>query len=186
MASTIRSFLAIEIDTNLIDTIESIQNEFKKIDGDMKYVSLENMHFTLKFFGNIDESQVSEISESIEYVLKDFEPFDLYIKGTGSFPNENIIKVLWIGIENNPTLTKLQKQLDKSFSKIGFKKEKNFKSHLTLARVKSKRNKQDIQNKIAKFKNSEIGTMTVKKIALKKSTLTSNGPIYDDLKIFNL
>lgn len=186
MVKTIRSFLSIEINRELLNNIETVQKEFKKIDANIKYVPSENMHFTLKFFGNIEKNEINEISECIEDVLKDFKPFDLNINGTGSFPNENIIKVIWIGIKNNPTLTELQKQLDKSFSKIGFKKEKNFKSHLTIGRMKSKQNKEEIQKKLKEFKNKEIGTMTVNKISLKKSTLTANGPIYNNLKTFIL
>lgn len=187
-SKTIRSFLAIEIDNDLIPKIANVQNSFKKTNTNIKYVSTENMHLTLKFFGNIEEEMVEDISLIIQKVISNYSSFDLAIENCGSFPNENNIKVLWLGIANseNNKIANLQKDLDKEFKKLGFKKEKNFISHLTIGRVKNSKNKAEIKNKIAKFKDIKIGKMTVNKISLKKSTLTSNGPIYEDINVFNL
>ena len=52
-SETIRSFLAIELDESLVPKILDVQKEFKKTNANIKYVNSKNMHFTLKFFGNI-------------------------------------------------------------------------------------------------------------------------------------
>ena len=52
--SEIRAFLAVDLDDDLKPKINRIIKEFKKIDTNIKYVDLTNLHFTLKFFGNID------------------------------------------------------------------------------------------------------------------------------------
>ena len=44
----------------------------------------------------------------------------------------------------------------------------------------------DSKSKIEEFSEVEIGEMCVDKIILKKSTLTPQGPIYDDIRIFEL
>ena len=186
MSDNIRSFLAIEVDKNLLNKINTIEDDFKQIDANIKYVPSKNMHFTLKFFGNIDLEMIDKISKSIEKVIKNYEPFGLKIKGSGAFPNEKRIKVIWIGIEENPELKSLQKELDHEFNKLGFNLERNYISHLTIGRMKSGRNKNQVQNKIKKYRDYEIGDMCVRKIYLKKSTLTPNGPIYDNIIEFNL
>jgi 2'-5' RNA ligase len=89
-------------------------------------------------------------------------------------------------LDEGSPIKDLQKDLDKEFRKLGFKKEKNFISHLTIGRVKSPKNKQEIRKTIEKLENIEIGQMTVSKICLKKSTLTPQGPIYEDIKVFEL
>ena len=66
------------------------------------------------------------------------------------------------------------------------KKEKKFISHLTIGRVKSPKSKKEIRNAIEKLEDIEIGQMTVSKLCLKKSTLTPQGPIYEDIKVFEL
>ena len=185
-SKTIRSFLAIELDNDLVPGILDVQKEFKKTNANVKYVPEENMHFTLKFFGNIDEEMVDDIALAVEKVIKNYSSFDLNIKNCGCFPNKKVIKVLWLGLEEGSPIKNLQKDLDKEFKKLGFKKEKNFISHLTIGRVKSPKNKKEIRETIEKLEKIEIGQMSVSKICLKKSTLTPQGPIYENIKVFDL
>lgn len=185
-SETIRSFLAIELDPELVPKILDVQKEFKKTNSNIKYVPSQNMHFTLKFFGNIDFNMVEDISAAVLKVIKNYSSFDLNIKKCGCFPNKNVIKVLWLGLDEGSPIKDIQKDLDKEFRKLGFKKEKNFISHLTIGRVKSPKGKKEIRNTIEKLEDVEIGQMTVSKICLKKSTLTPQGPIYEDIKVFEL
>ena len=185
-SETVRSFLAIELDEDLVPKILDVQKEFKKTNANIKYVPSQNMHFTLKFFGNIDLDMVEDISAAVLKVIKDYSSFDLNIKKCGCFPNKNVIKVLWLGLDEGSPIKDLQRDLDKEFKKLGFKKERNFISHLTIGRVKSPKGKKEIRNAIEKLENIEIGQMTVSKICLKKSTLTPQGPIYEDIKVFEL
>lgn len=185
-SETIRSFLAIELDEELVPKILDVQKEFKKTNANIKYVPSENMHFTLKFFGNIDLDMVEDIAIAVEKVIENYSSFDLNIKKCGCFPNKNVIKVLWLGLEEGSPIINLQKDLDREFKKLGFKKERNFISHLTIGRVKSPKNKNEIRKTIENLEDIEIGQFTVSKICLKKSTLTSQGPIYENIKVFEL
>lgn len=185
-SETVRSFLAIELAEDLVPKILDVQKEFKKTNANVKYVPSENMHFTLKFFGNVDLDMVEDIINAIRKVIVNYTSFELNIKDCGCFPNKKVIKVLWLGLEEGSPIKELQKDLDKEFKKLGFKKERNFISHLTIGRVKSPKNKQEIRKTIEKLENIEIGQMTVSKICLKKSTLTPQGPIYEDIKVFEL
>ena len=92
-SETIRSFLAIELDQELVPKILDVQKEFKKTNTNIKYVPSKNMHFTLKFFGNIDLDMVEDISDAVNKVIKNYSSFDLNIKNCGCFPNKNVIKV---------------------------------------------------------------------------------------------
>lgn len=185
-SETVRSFLAIEIDKELIPKISEVQDAFKQTKANVKYVKEENMHFTLKFFGDIDEDKLEEIESAINKVLKNHSSFDLTIEGCGNFPKPDIIKVIWIGIAKNDPMINLQKDLDKEFKKIGFRKEKKFISHLTIGRPRNQKDKNELKQIIKDNKDVKIGKMTVNKIHLKKSTLTPKGPIYEDIKVFEL
>ncbi len=186
MSESIRSFLAIDVDKRLLKKINDVEDDFKQIDANVKYVNIKNMHLTLKFFGNIDLNMADKISQSVKKVLSNHKPFDIHIKGSGAFPNMSRIKVLWIGLEENPELIKLQKDLDSEFNKLGFDLERNYKSHLTIGRMKNAKNKNLVKDKLKEYKNHDIGQMTVSKISLKKSTLTPQGPIYEDIEVFEL
>ncbi len=184
--SQIRAFLAIDLDDDLKPKINKIIREFKKIDANIKYVDLQNLHFTLKFFGDIDTEGIDVLAEKIENVVKDFDSFDIKIKGCGAFPNKNRIKVIWVGLDEDQILKELHDKLDKQFNSLGFDLDKKFSSHLTIGRMRSAKGKNKVKSTIESFENVEIGSMDVKSIVLKKSTLTPAGPIYEDLIEFKL
>ena len=184
--SQIRAFLAIDLDDDLKPKINKIIREFKQIDANIKYVDLQNLHFTLKFFGDIDTEGIDLISEKIENVIKDFDSFTIKIKGCGAFPNKNRIKVIWVGLDEDEILKDLHDKLDKEFNSIGFDLDRKFSSHLTIGRMKSAKGKDKVKNTIETYNNIDIGTMEVNLITLKKSTLTPSGPIYEDLLEFRL
>lgn len=182
----IRAFLAIDLDEDLKPKINKIIKSFKEIDANIKYVDLANLHFTLKFFGDIDVEGIDLLSQRISNVVSEFEPFNIKIKGCGAFPNNNHIKVIWVGLEGDEILKSLHDKLDVEFKKLGFEADKKFSSHLTIGRMKSAKNKNKVKSQIESFNEVEIGEMSVDKIVLKKSTLKPSGPIYDDINIFEL
>jgi 2'-5' RNA ligase len=69
---------------------------------------------------------------------------------------------------------------------MGFDKERSYIPHLTIGRLKGSTNKDILVEKIKEVKDVEIGSMTINKLTLKKSELTPAGPIYTDLKVFEL
>ncbi|WP_298498829.1 RNA 2',3'-cyclic phosphodiesterase [uncultured Methanobrevibacter sp.] len=184
--SEVRAFLAIDLDDDLKPKINRIIKEFKQIDAKIKYVELTNLHLTLKFFGDIDTNGLELLEDAIERVVSDFKPFNIKIKGCGAFPNANRIKVIWVGIDDDTIIKDLHAKLDKEFVKLGFDKDKKFSTHLTIGRMKSAKNKNQVKSTIEEYDEFEIGEMQVSEISLKKSTLTPQGPIYDDLKVFEL
>ncbi len=184
--SQVRAFLAIDLDDDLKPKINKVIKEFKQIDTKIKYVELTNLHFTLKFFGEIDTAGLDLLKQKIAGVVSEFEPFNIRIKGCGAFPNSNHIKVIWVGIDEDKILKDLHDALDKEFVKLGFDKDKKFSSHLTIGRMKSAKNKAEVKSTIDEYGDFEIGEMEVSHISLKKSTLTPSGPIYEDLETFEL
>ena len=184
--SQLRAFLAIDIDEDLKAKIYKVIKEFKQIDANIKYVDLENLHLTLKFFGDIDTEGIDLLSSKISNVVNDFDSFKIKIKGCGAFPNTKRIKVIWLGLEDDEIVKMLHDELDKEFVKLGFDKDKKFSSHLTIGRMKSAKGKNKVKSTIEEFEEVDIGEMSVDKIILKKSTLTPQGPIYEDLEIFEL
>ena len=184
--SQVRAFLAIDLDDDLKPKINRVIKEFKQIDTKIKYVELANLHLTLKFFGEIDTEGLELLEEKIAKVVSEFKPFDIKIKGCGAFPNNNHIKVIWVGIDEDSIIRELHDKLDKEFTKLGFDRDKKFSTHLTIGRMKSAKNKDKVKATIEEFSDIEIGEMTVNRISLKKSTLKPSGPVYEDLKVFEL
>jgi 2'-5' RNA ligase len=170
-----RTFIAIEIP--YFKGIKELQDS---IEGRAKLVEKENMHITLKFLGEIEERDVERIREIVE--ICKVEKFKISLKGVGFFPNERYIRVVWIGVENYEPIVKMAKCIDSHLSKFGFKREKDYIPHLTVARVKGKIS----INNLDKFLSMEFGEVEIREVKIKKSTLTPQGPIYEDIAVIQL
>jgi 2'-5' RNA ligase len=171
-----RCFLAIEIPEEVKKEIIRLGKEFNFLG---KYVEKENLHLTLKFFGDVEDKKVGEIKEKLKKVK--FKSFLSILGGMGFFPSEKMIRVLWVGIEPKEKLNKLYEEIEKS---LGNKTEK-FEAHVTLARIKDIKDKKEFLDRIKKIKIKPI-EFEVREFVLKKSTLTPKGPIYEDVERFKL
>ena len=177
----IRAFIAVEIPIS--KEIKQVLKEVEKTQIDAKIVETKNMHLTLKFLGDTDEKLIDNIEEIIKDSTKNIPAFQITLKKIGVFPNQNYIKVAWVGVENAEPLKQIAEAIDTKLQNIGFEKEKRpFSAHLTIARIKSARNKEKLIDLINKYQNTEFQQIKIDKIILKKSTLTPKGPIYTDLK----
>ena len=179
----IRSFLAIELPEPILRKIEEVQGDLRTTHADVRWVSPEKIHLTLKFFGNIEESRIDPIFKSIERPVRSTLPFSLKVRGIGAFPHMKNPRVIWMGlVEEREVLTSLQKQIETQLEKIGFQSEdRAFHPHLTLGRMKSGRGKGELAERMEKYKEEEFGDLQVEKVVLFKSALRPSGPIYTPL-----
>lgn len=171
-----RLFIAIDLE-ELKDHFKELQNQIPKEFAKLNPVS--SFHLTLRFLGDTDKAP--EIEEELEKIT--FKPFKLHLDKIGVFPDESYIRVVWIGLKGDNSLGKLQKDIEAALEKFHFKKDFEFQAHITLARIKFISNRQGFIEKIKKIK-IEPKEITINKFKLIESTLTRNGPVYEDIKVF--
>ena len=180
-----RAFLGVSIPEDLKQKIMQIHDNFS--DFDIKFVETENLHFNLRFFEEIEDDRIEELKKSLEEVCKSFEPFEINVTGLGFFPNKNYIRVIWIGVKDGyQAFVALAEAIDNALSNLGFLREEKFVPHLTLGRVRSGRNRDELLLAIRKLEDIEIGKMIVNEIKLFQSKLTPNGPVYKEVFSINL
>jgi len=180
-----RAFLGISIPDELKRKILEIQKKFSGFD--IKFVEPENLHFNLKFFREISDEQVEGLKKILGEISKKYEPFEIEIKGLGVFPNKNYIRVVWTGVkEGFNAITSLAEAIQDSIESIGFLREEKFVPHLTLGRVRTARNKEELKILIEELENIEIGKMEVDTIKLFRSKLSPSGPVYEEVFGINL
>jgi 2'-5' RNA ligase len=185
MSETIRSFIAFDMDSeSILKRITDVQNLLAKTGADLKLVEPKNIHITLRFLGNITTPMVEKIHEEMEKVQ--FTIFDVEIHGIGAFPNLRYPRVLWAGMtQGADQLRSIFNQLEPSLRSLGFAPDpKGFSPHLTIARVKSGRNKAELGNCVTENVNYEFGIVRAQCLRLKRSDLTPKGPIYSTLAEF--
>jgi len=176
-----RGFIAVDIPSSQI--INELASQIKNSGANTKVVETENIHITLKFLGDTDEGSVDNIEDIIKGSVENIDPFEIKLIGTGVFPNPNYIKVMWIGIQDNGELSKIAGYINEKLTDFGFENDRRgFSAHLTIARLRSARNKEKIVEIVEKYREKEFAKIKVESIKLKKSELTPKGPIYSTIK----
>ena len=178
----IRSFISIDlVDEKVLSQVESIMSSLLSLGGDLKPVERENIHLTLKFLGNVSPTKLEEVKSALTRVT--FPPFSLEIKGAGAFPNLNRMNVVWVGVgEGWSQVELIYEQTEKLLHQLGFSREtRPFSPHITVARVKSGRKRDEIGAFLGHLTDESFGTFNVEGVRLKQSVLSPSGPKYSTL-----
>ena len=183
MSGWIRAFLAFDLDdASVRKKLTEIQSSAVGTGADLKLVEPENIHVTVRFLGDISASNVDRVYEIMQTV--NFSPFVIRIFGIGVFPSLSYPRVLWAGITaGGMEVESIYKQLEADLRKLGVgADERGFSPHLTIARLRSGRNKIQLTDFVSKNKNSDFGEINASCLKLKRSELTPRGPVYSTLK----
>lgn len=186
-----RVFIAIELPDKIKNSLENLQEQLKKTEADVKWVTPKNIHLTLKFLGEVDDEKLERISKAIEEAAQENQSYKIHIHSLGAFPKIDYLKVLWVGAEEGDAETKkIAKNLEEKIMKIGIPKEgRPFSSHITIGRIRSTLNRERLVKELKNLQETfgkENLEFCASKITLFKSTLTPKGPIYEVLKKVSL
>ncbi len=176
-----RCFIAIDIDEGIRNQIDRLQRELEQKTGltrpDVKWVDPALIHLTLKFLGEVRDTEVTKVCKIAERVAANHEGFSVNVGKVGSFGPA--ARVLWVGIDRSEALLGLQKDLDEQLSQAGWPGDKKqFAGHLTLCRIKKPQAGRKLQDLIKDYTDLEFGPLQVDSICVYESELTSSGPIY--------
>jgi 2'-5' RNA ligase len=185
MSELIRSFLAFDIENDDVrKRLSSVQTRLVQTGADVKLVETENIHVTMRFLGNVSIGMIEKIFEEMKKT--EFKPFNVQIQGVGVFPSLSYPRVVWAGItEGKDQLRDVFTKIEPRLQVLGFAPDpKGFSPHLTIARVRSGRNKTQLAEFVNKNASHKFGTIKAECLRLKKSALSPKGPTYSTLKEF--
>ena len=171
-----RCFIGIDLPIVAIKEIQKIQKKLKpNFTG--RLTSSENLHLTLKFLGEIEESVINDVRK-ILFSIK-HPPFEITLKELGVF-SQKFIKIIWVKVSDVPLLPLVDNSLNGFFEL-----ENRFMGHITIARARSLSDKNAFLQLINTTTVNEISFM-VRDFYLKESILTKDGPIYKDIDSYKL
>lgn len=175
----LRCFIAVELPETVKDSLGDVLNILRKSPASVRWIPPENIHLTIKFLGQTEESLIAPMKESLNKKLLTYKPFYITITNVGCFPDERRPRIVWIGIDRSESLSKLQKEIDADLVKFGFALEKRgFSPHLTIGRVKAQHNLLGMLRMLKEIRSSSFAHMEVKSISLMKSVLKPAGAQY--------
>jgi 2'-5' RNA ligase len=174
-----RTFIAIEIPTEIKSALTALQTDLRRAGADVSWTKPENMHLTLNFLGEVDERRIGEIEKACVSSSAEFQPFTLSLNGTGVFPNARQPRILWAGVAGEiEKAVEMRRRLEERLALIGFEpEEKDFRPHLTIGRVKSNRKTRELLA-LADAHGLPALSFVVTEIVLMKSELRPEGAEY--------
>ncbi|MDE1858642.1 MAG: RNA 2',3'-cyclic phosphodiesterase [Thaumarchaeota archaeon] len=175
-----RAFVALEVPGNVLDSLVAFQRELSASGADLKLVERENLHFTVKFLGEITDAQAAEADSRLRRLS--LRSARVEVKGVGAFPSASRPRVVWVGVarEQEHLILPAANAVIDALEGIGERDERPFQLHLTLARVRSERDVHVLQGVIRDNAERVFGTADLVTLKLKSSQLTPQGPIYRD------
>ncbi len=138
---------------------------------------------TIKFFGDIPETDVLPISEALQKTAQAMNAFELSVETLGVFPGIKKPRVLWSGLGGSThALQQLYGRLEQHLQFIGFKPEKrSFKAHLTLGRIRKPLDPKWLLTVITDCGRFAPRPFIARRLALYKSDLQPAGAVYSPL-----
>jgi 2'-5' RNA ligase len=132
-----RLFAALPIPEPARSEMAGLLQALRQGDWPVRWVHEDNIHLTLKFFGEVPPDRLDVIAEALQFAVPGTGPLALRLAEPGVFPHLRRPRVVWIGVDAPPALELLQDRLERRSEAIGFAPEGSpYHPHLTLGRVR--------------------------------------------------
>jgi 2'-5' RNA ligase len=182
-----RVFVAVKVnpESNLLRMISSL----KALLGDenIKWVDPSNIHLTLAFLGDTEEKRIKILADMLKERCTGFHEFEFELAGAGIFKNYRDPRVIWAGIKSAEKLSLLNEVIKEGLKGNGFEiEERSFRPHLTLGRIKSIKDTENLKSALERYSDQQIQTVHLNEVILYESILLKTGPLYKPLKKFVL
>jgi 2'-5' RNA ligase len=184
MSQKLRTFIAVETPRAVQEAADRLAKRLQAAGADVRWVAAQNLHFTLKFLGDVAAERTPEICRAVAQAAAAQEPFEVEIRGAGAFPALRRPRTLWLGsAAGKEPFCDLQAKVDKELRKLGFAREhRAFEPHLTIGRVRDGRHGlEQLARLLEEERDFAAGSMSVTELVTFSSELSPRGSIYTPL-----
>ena len=187
MKDDIRAFLAVELTEEVTGALKHLADQLTQARvGGLKPVRPENMHLTLKFFGNVNAAQVELIVDTVTQTAKSIRPLTLRLGNVGAYPSSRNPRVLWVGLDGDVgPLQDAHRRIEASLGQIGIEPEtREYTPHLTIARMRDRASSSELRRAAEALFSAEFHSglpVPVNRLSLIRSILRPQGPQYTTL-----
>lgn len=175
-----RIFVAVPLAPPLREAIGDLERRLQAAGARLRWIRPENLHFTLRFLGQISDAQLSRARTAAREAAGDVGAFSIVLAGVGAYPSPRRPQVIWVGVrEGAEALRALAERLDDRLARQRFPREpREFQGHLTLARLREHRLWPDVSRAIALHEMEVLGRLDVASLVVMESLLRPQGALY--------
>jgi RNA 2',3'-cyclic 3'-phosphodiesterase len=178
-----RLFCGIDLPEDVRERLERLLMHLRPA-AHLKWVTVYNLHLTLKFIGEWPEEKLATLETALRSVQKR-PAISLDVRGLGWYPNPRNPRVFWAAVEGGDALPSLAHDIEAALAPLGIAKEtRTFTAHLTLARIKEPAPLEALRNAVTQMGAADFGSFLVDRFYLFRSQPGSAGSIYTKLSEF--
>lgn len=175
-----RAFISVELGEETRRRVAELQGQMRAAGARLRWVRPKNLHFTLRFLGELPVAQVARAVVATREAVKTATPFAVTIAGLGAFPTFERPQVVWVGSrEGADALEALAARIDEFLARERFVMDsRRFRPHLTLGRSRDDRQWGDLVRTLHRFRDAAVGEERIDAVTVMESRLTPEGPVY--------
>lgn len=189
MNKTVRTFVAIETSPEVQTRAGDLIRVLAAAPAKVKWGEPAQLHFTLKFLGDIDLVDVPQICEAVKRAVAGLPPFEVEARGAGAFPNADRPRTIWLGTGRGAEpMVEVHAAVEQQLAPLGFRREqRRYRPHLTVGRVRGgPQGIAELGQLLALHADYKAGIVAVDEVVVFSSELTRTGPIYEPLSTIPL
>ena len=131
-----RLFVAIEFDEPFWKQLVKLQDSLRTAAPDVSYTRPENLHLTLKFIGELEETKLPQLCDSLNQVLK-MREFTIALTALDFLPERGPIRIIGAAVNGGGKLEVLQTMVDVACGRLEIPMDnRRYRPHITLARAR--------------------------------------------------
>jgi RNA 2',3'-cyclic 3'-phosphodiesterase len=189
----IRTFIAVDLDPAVRRRLVELRRELSRADADVRWVREQGLHCTLKFLGGVEQEKLEQVHAALCTALMRVAAVSVQARGVGVFPNAQRPRVVWVGLEDEPTapggpagsaerISALAAAVERALVPVGFAaEERPFRAHVTLGRVRGKSGWSRLAESMRERESEAFGATRVDRVVVYRSDLGSTGSTYTPL-----
>jgi RNA 2',3'-cyclic 3'-phosphodiesterase len=176
--------VALNLSDEVRDAIAKFSEKLRAEFPSARWTRIEGIHVTLKFIGEVSEDRVEQIENALSSGSST-ALVEMNFRGAGFFPDERRPRVFWIGIDSTPNLAEIAQRIETQLVSLGIAREsREFKPHLTLARISESRGIEKLRDALRKHGAIDFGAVRTNEMHLYQSKLGRAGAKYTRLRTF--
>lgn len=175
----VRLFVALLLGECVRAGLARVQAKLARSCEKVRWIPSEQLHLTVKFLGEVAESDVTAVSEALARASLRAAPCTMEIACTGCFPSSGPVRIVWAGARDTPkALDQCVETVTSELAQIGFAPERRpWSAHITLGRVRDDRTGGRIRAAVDAL-SLEAMEQPVEAVTLMSSVLSAKGPTY--------
>jgi len=180
-----RAFISVNLTKALKREITAVQKQLEQQSKQIRWLSQEGFHLTLKFLGEFSEENIPQLIKTLKPIAEETSPFELELGNLGAFPPRGKLSVVWLGVkEGEKEIIALAEHINKALQQTDFAGEsKKIVPHISIGRAR--RGKPAFVPKTPSAHLS-FSRMLVQSFFLMESDLQPTGAVYSQRAEFIL